>query len=148
MMPQSDLLKIKINDEEVEEIPVVDKDYTINLKTLLETLNKRISYVLGDDHQIGHSYFLKLLQSKDGQPVQAISEEDLKDVFKYEILPLLNEYFYGDWEKIKAVLIRKAESNESIIDNSFIEETKSNTGLENLIISFLYQKQSIVLQKE
>ena len=119
MMPQPELLKI--NDREL--INVVNdgkKQYEINLKKLLETLNDRISYILDDDHQIGHSYFLRLLQNKD----EAISEDELKNVFKYEILPLLNEYFYGDWEKIKAVLVKNAESDESLVEDSFIEEKK------------------------
>lgn len=128
MMPKPNLLKIDDN-ELVDVVRDSEKQYKINLEKLLTVLNDRISYILDDDHQIGHSYFLKLLQSKDGQPVQTISEEALKDVFKYEILPLLNEYFYGDWEKIKAVLVRKPESDqEDLTGKSFVEE-KANPDL-------------------
>ena len=122
MMPKPDLLKI--NDRELINV-VKDgkKQYEINLKKLLETLNNRISYILDEDHQIGQSYFLKLLQRKG----EAISEYELKDVFKYEILPLLNEYFYGDWEKIKAVLVKDSENSENLIEGSFIEEKEAQT---------------------
>ena len=67
----------------------------INLKELLETINKRIEILLDRDHTIGHSYFIKL------------EENDilgLKNAFKNNIIPLLQEYFYGDYEKIGLVL--------------------------------------------
>ena len=124
MLPKPNLLKIDDN-ELVDVVRDSEKQYKINLEKLLTVLNDRISYILDDDHQIGHSYFLKLLQSKDGQ----ISEKELTDVFKYEILPLLNEYFYGDWEKIKAVLVRKPEADkEDLIGKSFVEK-KANPNL-------------------
>ena len=122
MMPKPNLLKINDN-ELVDVIRDNEKQYKINLEKLLTVLNDRISYILDDDHQIGHSYFLKLLQSKDGQ----IYEKELTDVFKYEILPLLNEYFYDDWEKIKAVLVKDSENNENLIEGSFIEEKEAQT---------------------
>ena len=45
---------------------------------------------------IGHSYFLKIKENP--------SLESLGLLFKNEIIPLLNEYFYGDFEKIQLVL--------------------------------------------
>ena len=65
----------------------------INLQLVLEIINKRI-YVLKDrEHQIGHSYFMKCKNS-----------DDVKLVFKNNIIPLLQEYFYGDYENIRRVL--------------------------------------------
>lgn len=73
-----------------------DKDFTgINLQTLLQTINSRIEVLLSRDHQIGHSYFMKVF-----------SEEDLKIAFYKSIIPLLQEYFYGDYGKIGLVLGR------------------------------------------
>lgn len=66
-----------------------------NLKQVLETINDRIEALLDRDHTIGHSYFIKL----DGG-----DKEELSNVFKNNIIPLLQEYFYNDYEKIALVL--------------------------------------------
>lgn len=63
------------------------------LKNLIEVINERLSYLLDEDHQIGHSY---LMEVKD--------EKDLKAVFKNKIIPLLKEYFYNDHGKIRLIL--------------------------------------------
>jgi len=48
-------------------------------------LNKKITENLGEDYQIGHSYFMKIED-----------EDDLDFVLEYKIIPLLEEYYYGD----------------------------------------------------
>lgn len=65
----------------------------LNLEKLLNTINARIELLLSKDHQIGHSYFLNVY-----------SEEALKVAFYKSIIPLLQEYFYGDYGKIGLVL--------------------------------------------
>lgn len=65
----------------------------VDLKQLLETINQRIEVLVDKDHQIGHSYFIGIQNL-----------EDLKLVFKDKIIPLLEEYFYGDFGKIGLVL--------------------------------------------
>lgn len=65
----------------------------VDLKRMLDKINQRISILLDDDHVIGHSYFLE---------VNSFAE--LKSVFANKILPLLQEYFYGDFGKIGLVL--------------------------------------------
>lgn len=72
----------------------------IDLVYLLQTINSRIEKLLDKDHQIGHSYFFDVEDMKT-----------LKFAFKNKILPLLEEYFYGDMGKIGLVL-----------GNSFIKE--------------------------
>ncbi|MDD2230736.1 MAG: AAA family ATPase [Candidatus Cloacimonetes bacterium] len=66
----------------------------ISLKTLLETINKRIEGLLDEDHAIGHSYFLRVMSG----------ETSLKQVFFNEIIPLLQEYFYGNYSRIELVI--------------------------------------------
>ncbi len=66
---------------------------TIYLDKLLEIINKRLLVLKDREHQIGHSYFMNV-----------DSEEKLKKVFFDRIIPLLQEYFYGDYEKIQMVL--------------------------------------------
>jgi mcrB domain protein len=83
----------------------------INLKKLLEAINTRIEFLLDKDHLIGHSYFINIK-----------SFEDLKEVFKNSIMPLLQEYFYDDFEKIKFVLnIKDNKENNFIIKKEKIK---------------------------
>ncbi len=65
----------------------------VDLSKLLKTINERIEVLIDKDHQIGHSYFIG---------IQGL--EDLKRTFKDKIIPLLEEYFYGDFGKIGLVL--------------------------------------------
>ena len=65
----------------------------IALHSLLTKINERIELLLDRDHTIGHSYFINV---KD--------EVELKLAFKNKILPLLQEYFYGDYGKVGLVL--------------------------------------------
>jgi 5-methylcytosine-specific restriction endonuclease McrBC GTP-binding regulatory subunit McrB len=60
---------------------------------LLETINGRIEKLIDRDHRIGHSYFLGLN-----------TLPELMIVFKIKIVPLLQEYFYGNYEKMGLVL--------------------------------------------
>lgn len=65
----------------------------INFKSLLKTINKRIEILLDREHTIGHSFFLNVND-----------EGDLRDTFRNSIIPLLQEYFYGDYEKIRLII--------------------------------------------
>ncbi len=81
----------------VEKLNNID---SINIKTLLETINKRIEYLYDRDHQIGHAYFMSLKDIADKEQ----KEIELDNIFRNKIIPLLQEYFYDDWEKIQIVL--------------------------------------------
>jgi hypothetical protein len=65
----------------------------IDLKLLLKTMNERIELVKDRDHRIGHSYLMKVKTKKA-----------LIDAFKNNIIPLLQEYFFSDWGKIRMIL--------------------------------------------
>jgi len=64
-----------------------------NMKESFEKLNKKIRILLDEDHQIGHSYFMNVK-----------SVVDLKETWANKIIPLLNEYFYGDWNKLNLLI--------------------------------------------
>ena len=95
MMPEYDTL----NETIIEDI---------NVGEMLKTINERIEYLYDRDHTIGHAYFINVSDLKT-----------LANVFKNKILPLLQEYFYDDWEKIRLVLG----------DSQFIKEKKSANAL-------------------
>ncbi|MBL7964931.1 MAG: EVE domain-containing protein [Flavobacteriales bacterium] len=80
----------------------------VDLEKLLSVINARIEMLLDRDHQIGHSYFLGWADPN--------SEDELRRVFKNNILPLLQEYFYGDPVKVALVLgpafVRQADDKD------------------------------------
>ena len=94
---------------------ILSKVEGVELKKLLKTINKRIEMLIDKDHQIGHSYFIG---------IQNI--EDLKRTFKDKIIPLLEEYFYGDFGKIGLVL-----------GGEFIESVENKTAFPK---NFTYEK--------
>lgn len=69
----------------------------VNLEKMLESINFRIEKLLDKDYRIGHSYFMNIENRRN--PLA-----ELKVIFKNKILPLLQEYFYGDWGKIILVV--------------------------------------------
>ena len=105
MMPQYDELK-KITIE------------GINIGEMLEAINERIEYLYDRDHAIGHAYFISLKDDAD------ISE--LASIFKNKILPLLQEYFYDDWEKIRLVLGDNKKQKDSRTQFITKEEKKAS----------------------
>ena len=88
--PDPELLKLEQPD-----------DLDVNLETLLKTINARIERLLDADHCIGHSYFMGL--THDGKS----GLDGLRHAFANKIVPLLEEYFYGDPAKIGMVLGEK-----------------------------------------
>lgn len=79
----------------------------INVREFLRVINERIEYLFDREHTIGHSYFLK----------ENLDFEELVLIMKNKVIPLIQEYFYGDWEKVELVLggaCRKGKSNRFI----------------------------------
>ncbi len=89
----------------------------ISLKVLLETINLRIEGLLDKDHAIGHSYFLKVSKG----------ECTLKHVFFNEIIPLLQEYFYGNYGRIELVLGRAFVKTTPITLSGFAKPSPNNS---------------------
>ena len=65
----------------------------VDLGVLLDRLNRRITVLLGRDYQIGHSYLMGIE-----------SLEALHFAWYLKIMPLLQEYFYNDCERLRAVV--------------------------------------------
>ena len=98
LMPQPSLLPEKVGDIEVQK--------------MLKVLNERIEFLIDRNHTIGHAYFMK----------ENLTFEDLVEIMKFKVIPLLQEYFYEDWEKIELVLGGSGKRS----DNSYflVNETK------------------------
>lgn len=102
MMPKYDLPELNIKIAGME------------LNTILQTINDRIVWLKGREQQIGHSYFL-----------ECNDDNELKNIFKNKIVPLLQEYFYGDYYQIGLVIgdsfvrkEKKCEFAKGFVDNS------------------------------
>jgi 5-methylcytosine-specific restriction protein B len=105
--------------ETLKDIKVED----IEISKLLEKINQRVEYLYDRDHTIGHAYFMSL---KDNATLV-----ELENIFRNKIIPLLQEYFYDDWEKILMVLgngfIEKKVIKDDIFDykvDDYLEEEK------------------------
>jgi len=61
---------------------------------LLGTMNARITRLIDRDHEIGHTYFMK----------EGIGWPILRKVMYHEIIPLLQEYFYNEPQRLMTVL--------------------------------------------
>ena len=107
MMPDSSLLRDVVIDD-------------INIAAMLDAINARIAAIYDRDHQIGHAYFMSVSV--------APSVAELADVFRHKVLPLLQEYFYDDWEKIDVVLNHNkfvvADDMPPMPDNDWIDANK------------------------
>jgi len=68
----------------------------VNIRRLLEVMNERIEALLDRDHCLGHAYFMPLKTDR--------SLARLELIFRNQILPLLQEYFFEDWQRIAWVL--------------------------------------------
>ena len=111
MMPNSSLLKNLVVDG-------------IKIDNLLEVINKRVEYLYDRDHTIGHAYFMSLenLETKEDK------KAELENIFRNKIIPLLQEYFYDDWEKVRLVLgdgfVEKIEVKSDIFDEDLIKDSE------------------------
>lgn len=68
----------------------------VDVEAMLRAMNLRIEALLDRDHHLGHAYFLPLRNDS--------SIGKLSSIFQTQILPLLQEYFFEDWERIRWVL--------------------------------------------
>ena len=68
----------------------------VPIHKLLEKLNERIEALLDREHVLGHAYFMPL---KDAPTMAGLAA-----IFRNKVLPLLQEYFFDDWQRIQWVL--------------------------------------------
>ena len=102
MMPNPDVLRA-IGADKVEDLDIAK---------MLEVINERITFLYDREHTIGHAFFTKLAKNP--------TIENLKSIFEKSVIPLLQEYFYEDYQKIQLVLGDNGKSNPA---HKFILDT-------------------------
>ena len=112
MLPKPELLK------------EIECEGGIDLTKMLIAINTRIEKLIDKDSQIGHSYFM----SSENK----LSLIELKKIFKNKVIPLLQEYFYGDLAKIGLILGKE-----------FVVKDDS----ENVFIEFDYEDKDVVEER-
>ncbi len=81
MMPKPELL-----DE-------ASKRTGVNLVEVLQSINGRIEFLKDRDHLVGHAWLMN-----------AEKRDDLDQIMRRKIIPLIAEYFHDDWESVQAIL--------------------------------------------
>lgn len=79
---------------------VTSGEQVIDIPRMLTAINQRVEALYDRDHCIGHAYFTALAHVPDGDERLVA----LAQVFSNRIVPLLEEYFFEDWQKIRLVL--------------------------------------------
>ncbi|MBF1196925.1 MAG: AAA family ATPase, partial [Fusobacterium periodonticum] len=82
----------------IEDIVIRQNGKEVNIGNILDVINRRIEFLFDREHTIGHAFFTSLKNDNSN------SIERLAAIFKNSIIPLLQEYFYDDYEKIRLVL--------------------------------------------
>ena len=95
MLPNYDLLK---------DVFVEDEGVKVNIGAMLKVINERIEYIYDREHTIGHAVFLELKENNN--------IDKLENIFKKSVIPLLQEYFYEDYEKIRLILGDNAKDED------------------------------------
>lgn len=101
---------------------IVTGEHTIDVARMLETINRRIELLYDRDHCIGHAYLTPLSLIGDQQERLAT----LGVIFQSKIIPLLEEYFFDDWRKIRLVL---GDNQKSHARHQFVLELSQNEDL-------------------
>lgn len=129
-MPDSDVLR-KIHADKVEDLDVA---------AMLDKINERITFLYDREHTIGHAFFTGL---KDDASI-----ETLQSIFEKSVIPLLQEYFYEDYQKIQLVLGDNAKSDDSlkfVLDKKVIAKNIFKGNVEDVID--LPEKQYLINRK-
>ncbi|EPR4404689.1 AAA family ATPase [Escherichia coli] len=88
----------------------------IELESLLEKLNSRIEALYDREHTLGHAFFMPVKNALDTSDEETAFKQ-LKIAFQKKIIPLLQEYFFDDWNKIRLVLAdnQKQDDNQQFV---------------------------------
>lgn len=109
MMPQPDVLT------SLGITTMKNGTVSLDVPRMLSVINKRVEFLFDREHAIGHAFFIGL---KDNESLDKLGE-----IFKKNVIPLLQEYFYEDYEKIQLVL---GDNKKTKDDYKFILRTEES----------------------
>jgi hypothetical protein len=109
MMPQPDVLT------SLGITTMKNGTVSLDVPRMLSVINKRVEFLFDREHTIGHAFFIGL---KDNESLDKLGE-----IFKKNVIPLLQEYFYEDYEKIQLVL---GDNKKTKDDYKFILRTEES----------------------
>ena len=113
-----------------ELLPDYNKIENVTAQNILKKINARIRSLLDKDHQIGHSYF-----------IDAKDELDIFNALRDCIIPLLEEYFYNDAQKIRQILNEKGENDLYF----YVKDKDAHIELDNMQNDFDNEKELFIL---
>jgi 5-methylcytosine-specific restriction endonuclease McrBC GTP-binding regulatory subunit McrB len=100
----------------------------------LSGLNGMIRAIKNPDFEIGHSYFMDIPKNDEGY-------QELRKIFKNKILPLIEEYFFNDWEALATILgtdsIRVEKRKKLVWDEDLGEFKKESEEFDRLSGRFI-----------
>jgi hypothetical protein len=96
----------------------------VNLKLLLQKLNDRLTVLKDRDHTVGHAWLWNIT-----------TIDSLRIAFKDKIIPLLQEFFYNDYEKLGLLLGDRFIQTEIIVNNNLFAPFESGSGLKNQYVN-------------
>lgn len=102
-------------------------------KSILKAINARIRCLLDKDHQIGHSYF-----------IDAQNELYIFKAIKDCVIPLLEEYFYNDAQKIRQIL----NENDDSATNFYVRDAEAQDALEKMQNDYDDEKEFYMLNSK
>lgn len=120
IVPDSGIIR-KLKENKIPEVAKV-----IELSAnVLDSLNLKIAANLDKEHQIGHSYFLALGLCNDKEEIV----KKLHDIWCYEVVPLLQEYFYDQPKMLEDIIgsdqlrfcSKNLDTEISMSDGKFLE---------------------------
>jgi Cdc6-like AAA superfamily ATPase len=98
----------------------------VALGAVLKKINTRLEKLLSRDHTIGHSFF-----------IDVNDENNLYNAFYNKIIPLLQEYFFGDYGKIGLVL-----------GKAFVKIIPNERREDEFFANFDYEDKDLLLDKK
>jgi 5-methylcytosine-specific restriction protein B len=110
LMPDSRIITGSRGDGYIED----SAGGVINLRALLDAMNRRIRFLLNRDLMLGHAYLCKVRDFAG-----------LRDVLLNQLVPLLQEYFYNDWHRIQLVFRDIGENDKRIEPQIIVHEILS-----------------------
>lgn len=116
---------------------IVIGEHIIDVARMLETINRRIELLYDRDHCIGHAYLTPLSLIADQQ--ERLST--LGVIFQSKIIPLLEEYFFEDWQKIRLVL---GDNQKSHAKHQFVLEFSQNEELVSELFGDSHEMDSLL----